>query len=67
MATKTIRTYEHSCDLCGLECNEDELAQLFGPVTFPSRQGQRLDVCGNCRTRPIADALAFLARTTSNE
>jgi hypothetical protein len=61
MATRTITTNEHSCDLCGQPREEHELAHLYGPPERAPYSGPRLDICGECRVRPIADILSLLA------
>lgn len=67
MATKTITTYEHSCDLCGAEHDEDELAHLYGepdtrPTQGPYRSHPRADICADCQSRPLSELLEYFAR-----
>jgi hypothetical protein len=62
LATQTITTKHHSCDLCGQEHQENELAHLYGPGAFPNREGTRIDICANCQTRPIAEVVALVAQ-----
>jgi hypothetical protein len=65
LATQTITTKRHSCDLCGQERQEDEFAHLYGPTAFPSREGPRVDICGDCQARPIAEVLALVAKAVN--
>jgi hypothetical protein len=62
LATRTITTKQHNCDLCGGERQEDGLAHLYGAPAWPSREGPRVDICGECQARPVADVLALLAK-----
>lgn len=64
MSTKTITTYEHSCDLCATVCDESDLAKVYGePDRRPGvSAAPRVDICTGCRTRPVSDLLDYLAR-----
>ena len=61
MATRTITTHEHDCDLCGHPREARELAHLYGAPERSPYSGPRLDICEECQTRPIADVLVLLA------
>jgi hypothetical protein len=64
MATTHETIYTHTCDLCGTEKPEAELAHMFSAApSFTQRVSpKQVDVCADCAaTRPIADAVAFLA------
>lgn len=64
MAKKTITTYEHSCDLCGKIQDEVELASLWGPAPdpHPHHMYDQVDICVECRNRPVDDVLEFFRK-----
>jgi hypothetical protein len=64
MATKTITTYEHTCDLCGDPRDKAELAQLYAKRAQPIGAHylyDQVDICEECRARPVSDVLDRLA------
>ena len=64
MATKSITTYEHTCDLCGAKHDEDDLVSVHARDTrSPHLAGQNLkaDICKDCQAKPISELLAWFA------
>jgi hypothetical protein len=61
VATRAETIYHHTCDLCGREWNEDELAHLWGPHVKAGQRPQ-IDICPECQRKPVAAALAWLDR-----
>jgi hypothetical protein len=67
MATKTITTYEHTCDLCGKTTDKAELRSVC-KAESPSANGHlqymnvkaAADVCAACQDKPISDLIAAL-------
>jgi hypothetical protein len=69
MATRTETIYTHTCDLCGTERDKDELRHLSGDeraqdIYNPGRA--RIDICGQCLSRPVSDVLEFLDRARAD-
>jgi NAD-dependent SIR2 family protein deacetylase len=58
VATRTETVYHFSCDLCGNERDERELAHLWGPDPKAGKRPQ-IDVCPSCQDRPVAEVLAW--------
>lgn len=70
MATKTTMLYEHTCDLCGEVRAADELTSLHGEpgkgrrslaAMMASPTGRKVDICPDCRSRPVGDVFDLLA------
>lgn len=66
MATTTETIYHHTCDLCGAEKDEPELASVFSGLQMNGVAGvhinsrsKQADICTACRSRPVSDLLAF--------
>lgn len=74
MATETITTYRHTCDMCGAEYDETKLAKLAAVDGAEIRRGPSVsarnysvpgtpvicDVCPPCQAKPISELLAWL-------
>ena len=60
MATRTKTVTYYSCDICGTDYDEEDLARVYDP----QRSGKRaeVDICYVCKQRPIADLLECIAK-----
>jgi hypothetical protein len=65
VATRAETIYHHTCDLCGRERAEDQLAYLWGPHPTAGKRPQ-IDICQECRRRPVAAVLAWFDREGSS-
>lgn len=65
MATKTITSYEHTCDLCGAQHAQEELTKLYGPSRQRGVGGtnhhDEADICTGCQAKPISELVTWFA------
>ena len=69
MSSKSQTTWTYYCDLCGEERAKDTLVTVYDspmPWGTYSQQQQHADVCDQCRSKPIANLLGYLADKAKN-
>ena len=59
MAVRTKTVTYHSCDLCGTDCDDGDLARLYGPQRAAGKRAQ-IDICLTCTQRPVADVIEWI-------